>query len=75
MSHLALQLSFVCYKLKKFNNCLIIFFVRQSGRKEINAQLKKEADYFGDIVIVPYVDNYDLVVLKTVAICEYGVSD
>lgn len=36
--------------------------------------LKKEAEYFGDIVIVPYMDNYDLVVLKTVAICEYGVS-
>ena len=36
--------------------------------------LKKEAEYFGDIVIVPYMDHYDLVVLKTVAICEYGVS-
>lgn len=35
--------------------------------------LKKEAEYFGDIVIVPYMDHYDLVVLKTVAICEYGV--
>ena len=46
----------------------------QTGRKEINLMLKKEAEYFGDIVIVPYMDNYDLVVLKTVAICEYGVS-
>lgn len=36
--------------------------------------LKKEAEYFGDIVVVPYMDNYELVVLKTVAICEYGVS-
>lgn len=36
-------------------------------------ELKKEADFFGDIVIVPYMDHYDLVVLKTVAICEYGV--
>lgn len=34
----------------------------------------KEAEYFGDIVTVPYMDNYDLVVLKTIAICEYGVS-
>jgi len=46
----------------------------QHGRKEINVELMKEADFFGDIVIVPYMDNYDLVVLKTVAICEYGVS-
>lgn len=46
----------------------------QHGRNDINLDLKKEADYFGDIVIVPYMDTYDLVVLKTVAICEYGVS-
>jgi len=46
----------------------------QHARQEINVELKKEADFFGDIVIVPYLDNYDLVVLKTVAICEYGVS-
>lgn len=46
----------------------------QNGRKEVNAELKKEAEFFGDIVIVPFMDSYDLVVLKTVAICEYGVS-
>lgn len=40
----------------------------------MNVELKKEAEFFGDIVIVPYMDSYDLVVLKTVAICEYGVS-
>lgn len=42
---------------------------------EINEELKKEADYFGDIVIVPYMDSYDLVVLKTIAIVEYGVRN
>lgn len=46
----------------------------QNPRKEVNAVLKKEADYFGDIVIIPFMDRYELVVLKTVAICEYGVS-
>ena len=37
-------------------------------------ELKKEAEFFGDIVIVPFMDSYDLVVLKTIAICQYGVS-
>lgn len=46
----------------------------QSPRKEVNAAMKKEAEYFGDIVILPFLDRYDLVVLKTFAICEYGVS-
>lgn len=45
----------------------------QHGRKEVNAELRKEAEFFGDIVLVPFMDSYDLVVLKTVAICEYGV--
>ncbi|XP_058071552.1 hydroxyproline O-galactosyltransferase GALT2-like isoform X2 [Magnolia sinica] len=51
------------------------FFVALNPRKEINAVLKKEADYFGDIVILPFMDRYELVVLKTVAICEYGIRN
>lgn len=47
--------------------------VKQHGRKEVNIELKKEAEFFGDIVMVPFLDSYDLLVLKTVAICEYGV--
>nr|KYP65949.1 putative beta-1,3-galactosyltransferase 17 [Cajanus cajan] len=43
------------------------------AKKDINVDIKKEAEYFGDIVIVPYMDHYDLVVLKTIAICEYGI--
>ncbi|KAL5208997.1 hypothetical protein ABZP36_004620 [Zizania latifolia] len=48
------------------------FFVALHERKEVNKDLKKEADFFGDIVIVPFADSYDLVVLKTVAICKYA---
>lgn len=46
----------------------------QNPRKEVNAVLKKEAAFFGDIVILPFMDRYELVVLKTIAICEFGVS-
>lgn len=51
------------------------FFVALNARKEVNAVLKKEAAYFGDIVILPFMDRYELVVLKTIAICEYGVHN
>ncbi|GLJ53850.1 hypothetical protein SUGI_1149790 [Cryptomeria japonica] len=51
------------------------FFVAVNARKEVNLQLKKEADYYGDMIIVPFMDRYELVVLKTVAICEYGVQN
>lgn len=55
--------------MKGFENWL-----GQHKRREVNEEVKKEAEFFGDIVIVPYMDTYELVVLKTVAICEYGVS-
>ncbi|XP_072957234.1 hydroxyproline O-galactosyltransferase GALT6-like [Typha angustifolia] len=59
--------------VRKSSNVVARFFVALHGRREVNAELKKEAEFFGDIVIVPFMDSYDLVVLKTVAICEYGV--
>lgn len=51
------------------------FFVALNPRKEVNAVLKEEAAYFGDIVILPFMDRYELVVLKTIAICNYGVQN
>ena len=70
---MATRRSWMQHTLIKSSKVVARFFVALNPRKEINRELKKEAEFFGDIVIVPYLDNYDLVVLKTVAICEYGV--
>lgn len=70
---MAVRKSWMQHKLIKSSNVVARFFVALHARKEVNVELKKEAEFFGDIVIVPYMDNYDLVVLKTVAICEYGI--
>ncbi|XP_022727197.1 hydroxyproline O-galactosyltransferase GALT4-like [Durio zibethinus] len=70
---MAVRKSWMQHKLIKSSKVVTRFFVALNGRKDVNVELKKEAEYFGDIVIVPYMDNYELVVLKTVAICEYGV--
>lgn len=59
----------------KSGSVVVRFFVALNPRKEVNAVLKKEASYFGDIVILPFMDRYELVVLKTIAICEYGVQN
>jgi hypothetical protein len=45
----------------------------QHANKEINLQVKKEADYYRDMVVLPFIDRYDIVVLKTIAICQFGV--
>uniref|UniRef100_A0A2P2KMS4 Galectin domain-containing protein n=1 Tax=Rhizophora mucronata TaxID=61149 RepID=A0A2P2KMS4_RHIMU len=70
---MAVRKSWMQHSLIRSSNVVARFFVALHDRKEVNLELKKEAEFFGDIVIVPYMDNYDLVVLKTVAICEYGV--
>ncbi|XP_068643155.1 hydroxyproline O-galactosyltransferase GALT6-like [Aristolochia californica] len=70
---MAVRKSWLQFKQIKSSNVVARFFVALNGRKEVNVELKKEAEFFGDIVIVPFMDSYDLVVLKTVAICEYGV--
>ncbi|KAL6567276.1 Hydroxyproline O-galactosyltransferase galt2 [Orobanche gracilis] len=59
----------------KSSNVAVRFFVALNPRSEVNAILKKEAAYFGDIEIIKFMDRYELVVLKTVAICEYGVRN
>ncbi|XP_051178920.1 hydroxyproline O-galactosyltransferase GALT5 [Lolium perenne] len=58
--------------VRNSSNTMARFFVALNGKREVNEDLKKEADFFRDIIIVPFVDSYDLVVLKTVAICEYA---
>ncbi|KAL7115150.1 hypothetical protein ACP275_04G166800 [Erythranthe tilingii] len=70
---MAVRKSWMQHELIKSSKVVARFFVALHGRKEVNVKVKKEAEFFGDIVVVPYMDNYDLVVLKTVAICEYGV--
>ncbi|KAI9170126.1 hypothetical protein LWI28_022915 [Acer negundo] len=70
---MAVRKSWMQHNLITSSKVVTRFFVALHGRKDINLDLKKEAEYFGDIVVVPYMDAYDLVVLKTVAICEYGV--
>ncbi|KAL2543072.1 putative beta-1 [Abeliophyllum distichum] len=70
---MAVRKSWMQHGSIKSSNFVARFFVAMHARKEVNLELMKEAEFFGDVVIVPYMDNYDLVVLKTVAICEYGV--
>ncbi|KAK7407319.1 hypothetical protein VNO78_09135 [Psophocarpus tetragonolobus] len=70
---MAVRKSWMQHKLIKSSHVVARFFVALHARKDINVDIAKEAEYFGDIIVVPYMDHYDLVVLKTIAICEYGI--
>ncbi|KAF8080827.1 hypothetical protein N665_0920s0010 [Sinapis alba] len=69
---MAVRKSWMQHKLIRSSKVVSRFFVALHSRKSINVELKKEAEFFGDIIVVPYLDSYDLVVLKTVAIFKYG---
>ncbi|XP_058180808.1 hydroxyproline O-galactosyltransferase GALT6-like isoform X2 [Rhododendron vialii] len=72
-SRMGVRRSWMQHELIQSSVVVARFFVALHAKKEVNLELKKEADFFGDVVIVPYMDNYNLLVLKTVAIFEYGV--
>ncbi|KAL9246433.1 hypothetical protein vseg_019968 [Gypsophila vaccaria] len=71
---MAVRKSWMQHSLIKSSQVVARFFVALHKSETINLELKKEAEFFRDIIIVPYLDHYDLVVLKTLAICEYGVN-
>eukprot|EP00850_Spirogloea_muscicola_P012374 SM000079S22492 [mRNA] locus=s79:532339:536090:+ [translate_table: standard] len=51
------------------------FFLAMHPSKQVNLEVRKESELYGDLVIVPFIDRYDLVVLKTIEICKYGVKN
>lgn len=36
----------------------------KNARKEVNGQLKNEADFYGDIIIVLFMDRYELTICE-----------
>jgi hypothetical protein len=60
--HLIIFLTFCCHWGSQHHN------------KHANKELWNEAVTYGDIQILPFIDDYDLIVFKTVAVCMYAVS-
>ncbi|OEL14377.1 Hydroxyproline O-galactosyltransferase GALT6 [Dichanthelium oligosanthes] len=54
---MAIRKTWMQFPAIQLGNAVARFFVALSHRKEINAALKKEAEYFGDIVILPFIDR------------------
>ncbi|KAJ7558079.1 hypothetical protein O6H91_04G024400 [Diphasiastrum complanatum] len=72
---MAVRKTWMQSKSIRLSDVVARFFVGLHGSKDINIQVRKEADLFGDMVILPFIDHYELVVLKTVAICDYGIRN
>lgn len=58
--------------------CGFLFLVAglclQHTSVQINLEVYREAEMYGDLIVLPFMDRYELLVVKTVAICRFGVS-
>ena len=55
--------------------CWIVssFDIMQHKNQIVNEELWKEAQTYGDLQLMPFVDYYSLITWKTLAICIFGV--
>ncbi|XP_057828010.2 beta-1,3-galactosyltransferase GALT1 [Cryptomeria japonica] len=71
---MAIRRSWMQYDAIKSGVVAVRFFVGMDKNKRVNEELWKEARTYGDIQLVPFVDYYNLITLKTIAICTYGIK-
>eukprot|EP01018_Ginkgo_biloba_P038660 Gb_04074 [translate_table: standard] len=69
---MAVRRSWMQYKAVRSGDVAVRFFVGLHKNTRVNEELWREAQTYGDIQLVPFVDYYNLITLKTVAICTYG---
>lgn len=51
----------------------LVFDLMQHKSQIVNEELWKEAQTYGDIQLMPFVDYYSLITWKSLAICIFGV--
>ncbi|KAG9148689.1 hypothetical protein Leryth_013383 [Lithospermum erythrorhizon] len=71
---LALRKSWMQYEAVRSGDVAVRFFIGLDKNKQVNIQLWKEAQTYGDIQLMPFVDYYSLLTLKTIAICIFGTK-
>ncbi|MQM11742.1 hypothetical protein Taro_044652 [Colocasia esculenta] len=71
---MAIRRSWMQYKAVRSGDVAVRFFTGLHKNKQVNLELWKEAQMYGDIQLMPFVDYYSLITLKTVAICMFGTK-
>ncbi|KAH8934907.1 hypothetical protein BDL97_17G004700 [Sphagnum fallax] len=71
---MAIRTTWMQYPLIRNGTIVVRFFIGMHHNHHANKELWNEAVTYGDIQILPFVDNYDLIVFKTVAVCMYATA-
>lgn len=69
---MALRRSWMQYESVRSGNVAVRFLTGLDKNKQVNLELWKEAQTYGDIQLMPFVDYYSLITLKAVAACILG---
>ncbi|KAK8952603.1 Beta-1,3-galactosyltransferase 15 [Platanthera zijinensis] len=69
---MAVRRTWMQYPAVRHGNVAVRFFVGLHKNQLVNEELWKEGRTYGDIQLMPFVDYYNLITWKTVAICIYG---
>ncbi|KAG6552310.1 hypothetical protein Mapa_006163 [Marchantia paleacea] len=56
------------------SDVVVRFFVGLHKQDQVNKEMWDEAKTYGDIQLLPFVDYYHLITLKTIAICIYATK-
>ncbi|CAN4107097.1 unnamed protein product [Withania somnifera] len=71
---MALRKSWMQYTAVRSGEVAVRFFIGLDKNRQVNIELWKEAQTYGDMQLLPFVDYYSLLTLKTIAICIMGVK-
>lgn len=71
---MALRRSWMQYEAVRSGDVAVRFITGLHKNKQVNLELWKEARTYGDVQIMPFVDYYSLIALKTVAVCILGTK-
>ncbi|KAK1385538.1 hydroxyproline O-galactosyltransferase GALT3 [Heracleum sosnowskyi] len=71
---MALRRSWMQYNAVRSGEVAVRFFTGLHKNSQVNFQLWRESQAYGDMQLMPFVDYYSLISLKTIAICTMGTK-
>ncbi|KAK7274843.1 hypothetical protein RIF29_15942 [Crotalaria pallida] len=71
---MAVRRTWMQYNAIRSNTTAVRFFVGLHKSQIVNEELWKEAQTYGDIQLMPFVDYYSLITWKSLAICIFGTE-
>ncbi|PKI75466.1 hypothetical protein CRG98_004136 [Punica granatum] len=72
---MAVRRTWMQYAAVRSGKVAVRFFVGLHKNQIVNQQLWNEAQTYGDVQLMPFVDYYNLITWKTLAICIFGVNE